>query len=291
MRSMTGFGSGSYSISGATITTQITSVNRKQTDIRIKLPTDLLYLEIEIRNQISSKISRGVLQVRIDIQPSDNYSDLLCVDDNLVARLYTVLSDISAKLNLDKKMTLGDLFQIPNINIISTKKLPNDELEAGVLQSVGEAVENLIHTKLEEGKRLNKDIRERHQILLDCMRAVESNIPCVNELAEKKLRERIGKIVSDIDIDDERLIREIAFLTDRCDISEELTRLSVHLESMETQFSLHVPAGRKLDFLIQECFREINTLGSKCNHIETSKKVIDFKTELERIREQVQNIE
>ncbi len=291
MWSMTGFGSGNQSVSGSTITTQITSVNRKQTDIRIKLPTELLYLEIEIRNRIASKISRGGLQVRIELQPSANFSDLLSIDNELVDRLSTLMVDLSNKLNLDNQVTLGDLFQIPNINIITTDKLPIEKLELGVLQSLGEAIDHLIDAKIEEGKKLGTDIRKRHKILLGYVNDIESNISEIIKVAEKKLHERIGKIVNDLEIDDERLVKEIAFLTDRCDVSEEITRLLSHLESIEAQFSVNDPVGRKLDFLIQECFREINTLGAKCNHIETSKIVIDFKTELERIREQVQNIE
>ncbi len=291
MWSMTGFGSGCQSVGGSTITTQITSVNRKQTDIRIKLPTELLYLEIEIRNRIASKISRGGMQVRIELQPSANYSDLLSVDKELVDRLSTLLAEISNKLNLEDKATLGDLFQIPNVNIITINKLPVEKLEHGVLQSLDEAIERLIDAKIEEGEKLGADICKRHKVLLGYVQAIESNISEVIRVAGQKLHERIGKIVNDLEIDDERLIKEVAFLTDRCDVSEEITRLLSHLESIEGQFSINKPVGRKLDFLIQECFREINTLGAKCNHIETSKIVIDFKTELERIREQVQNIE
>ncbi len=291
MWSMTGFGSGCQSVGGSTITTQITSVNRKQTDIRIKLPTELLYLEIEIRNRIASKISRGGMQVRIELQPSANYSDLLSVDKELVDRLSTLLAEISNKLNLEDKATLGDLFQIPNVNIITINKLPVEKLEHGVLQSLDEAIERLIDAKIEEGEKLGADICKRHKVLLGYVQAIESNISEVIRVAGQKLHERIGKIVNDLEIDDERLIKEVAFLTDRCDVSEEITRLLSHLESIEGQFSINKPVGRKLAFLIQECFREINTLGAKCNHIETSKIVIDFKTELERIREQVQNIE
>jgi len=291
MLSMTGFGCSSCTKDGVKISVQITSFNRKQTDVRIKLPGDLAFLEINIRNRIVEKISRGAIQVKIEVSQESDSNNFVKVDIELARQIYSELERLKNELQLDGKISIDHLLQIQNLNILKIQEFPEEKLEEMVIEAVNEALEKLISAKKIEGNQLKSDIRSRHIILNDYLQNIKAQAPKASEINKVKYHSRIKKMVSEINVDDDRLMKEIAIQTDRYDITEECTRLTSHLDLLGTIFEVSEPVGRKMDFLIQECFREINTIASKCNDLDIAKVAIDFKTELERIREQVQNIE
>ena len=291
MLSMTGFGCGETGGDGIKISVQISSFNRKQADIRFNLPKELIPHEIELRKQIARKISRGAITVKIESRLDPKKNNLFSVDSDLARMIFEELVKLQNHLNLDQRITIQDLVNLPNIDLIKRNDLDASAMSRIAEKALGMALSEILKTKSKEGQAIKKDLESRHQVLLKFLEKISDLAPEVPKRYQQKLALRIRENIESLPIDEERILKEVVVFADRCDISEETTRLSTHLLYMKNLFTETQPVGRKLDFLIQEVFREINTIGSKCNDIDVSTIVIDFKAELERIREQVQNIE
>lgn len=291
MLSMTGFGCGESAVDGTKVSVEISSFNRKQLDIRVKLPKEFSRLEVDFRRRVSEKVTRGAIQIKVDLCLDSSAEIPIHVDLELAKKLYRELKHIQVELGLDETIFLRDLLEIPNISIVSIMEESWENLSTIAINVLHKALDELIATKEQEGIHLKNDIQARWRDLLRLRDIIKTHASKVPENYRDKLNERILVLTDQVELDQERIAKEVAFFADRSDISEEITRLSAHLEHMENLFESSEPVGRKLDFLIQELFREVNTIGSKCCDIEIAKAVIDFKTDLERVREQVQNIE
>ena len=291
MKSMTGYGSATVCSDGVKISIHISSYNRKQSDIRISLPKEMVHFEYDIRNRINDATQRGVVNVKIDSEVNNGQLGLLALDAPLAQEAYQILRNLKEDLGLEDKVTISDLLTLPEISIFKKRELADETLKSIIFDSLNQALAAWDKTKCNEGTALRKDLNKRHSLLHSNLKEISKVAPLVPDRYQKKLLSRLKEFSESLPDDRDRICKEVAIFADRCDISEELTRITAHLNSMKDLFKSDSLVGRKLEFMVQEILREINTIGSKANDLDISANVIEFKAELERIREQVQNIE
>lgn len=291
--SMTGFGRGETSGQGHKITVELSSVNRKQFDCSVSMPRELASCEAKLQRAVSSQITRGYVKGVVAVERcGDQDQAVLGVDLNAVEQQIKALRGVAQRLGLKDDLTLSSLLgwqgllKAPTAMADAIKIWP--EVEKAVLQ----ALKNLLEMRGHEGDALEKDIRGRLKKLYKTSAKIEKIAPKVPGAYKKNLEQRLKKLMeAESLVDRDALAREVALFADRCDISEELTRLKSHFVQTEMALESGGVCGRTLDFICQEMFREINTIGSKAGNADISTLVIDFKAALEAIREQVQNIE
>jgi uncharacterized protein (TIGR00255 family) len=291
MRSMTGYGRGEVDRGGVKVTVELNSVNRKQSDIVINLPRDLAELEPRIRQTINEKLSRGRTSVIVALQEGANGNRKLALDTALARSYHDAMRALQSELGAPGEITIGTILQAPGVMRFSEHNLDAETAWPTVEEALIGALHDLIKMREHEGKHLAQDLSERIGTIRAAIAEVGTLFPNVVTKYRATLHERINKAGLDLALDDERLLKEIAIFADRSDVSEELTRLESHL----TQFAEHLrkqePVGRALEFITQEIFRELNTLGAKSNDAAISQRVVFCKAELEKIREQIQNLE
>ncbi len=290
MKSMTGYGRGSAANGGARYTVEIQSVNRKQTDVSVSLPRDLSSLEMQVRETVHRAVSRGRLNVAVDASFSGGNAEPK-VDRDLARKVRDALVDLRSDLKLKGEIDLEMIARVPGVLALSDKRLLPEDAWPKVLEALDAALADLSVMRLREGKHLAKDLIGRLKNVRQTIRRIRALHPAVTKRFGEALRERLHKSGFATEAQDERLLRELAYFADRSDISEELTRLESHLAQFAHQLRSSEPVGRPLDFLTQEIARELNTLGAKANDAEISQCVVACKSEMEKIREQVQNIE
>lgn len=293
MHSMTGFGSGNLRTEAFEISVEISSVNHKSRDIRISLPPALQSLEPELVKIISREIHRGALNVGIDFQAfSARVKNRLKVDTDLLDDL---CDQVKCVLDRHPGLTLdaGSWLTLPGVVQVIGPEMDRTELLDGALQAVRKALDAFQSQRAREGRALADDLREHHAIL----RALRDDMAGKAGMAAKSLHQRFTERISalglELDAADERVAKELALLVQRADVNEELVRLQAHLDEFGRLIDGEddEPVGRRLQFLCQEIHREINTLGSKTSESEISLSSLEFKTQLDRLREQVLNIE
>jgi uncharacterized protein (TIGR00255 family) len=288
---MTGYGRGEADHGGTKISVELNSVNRKQSDIVTNLPRDLTELEPRIRQTINEKISRGRMNVLVTLQESANGARQLALDTGLARSYHEAMLTLQKELSAPGEITIGTILQAPGV-----MRSPEHSIEASTAwpvleQALGAALAELIKMREREGKHLAKDLIHRLKVLRAEIKQIRTLYPDVVKKYRSALLERIEKAGLNLPIEDERLLKEIAFFADRSDISEELTRLESHLAQFAHHLRKNEPVGRTLEFITQEIFRELNTLGAKSNDAAISQHVVACKSELEKIREQIQNLE
>jgi len=288
MRSMTGYGRGTAAFDGRQVAVELSAVNRKQAEI--SLPRALLELEPRVRDEINAHISRGRLTVVVGLHAKDGKrSGALNV---AAAKAYRDQLDALRKsLKLEGEITLDQVLRGPGVLDSDDVEIETEAVWPALRKALKGALDQFVKMRKSEGEALASDLRKR-------VLAIQKNVKTVGVLAPKvmehhrgTLLERAAKAGLEIEASDERLLKEIVFFADRSDISEELTRLRSHLDQFFTQLGKDEPVGRTLDFLLQEMFRETNTIGNKANFLAISQIIVGMKTELEKLREQVQNIE
>jgi len=292
VRSMTGYGRGGESRNGYSFTVEIKSVNHRHLDLVIRAPRDLLALEEKIRRTIHERLSRGRVEVFISLEIASEYGKTVEVDLDLAESYYLALQKLDSSFQLaEKKLSIGELAGFPDILKV-VKTGPDLELVAPLLDLVlDQALSNLIQQRTEEGNRLEKDITRRLETLQKLVLRMREKGPAVLEEYRNKLNSRLEEILRGNELDKQRFFMEVALFTERSNIDEELVRLESHLESFFAALVGDEAVGRKLDFLLQEMNREINTIAAKSSDLEISRLVVEGKSEIEKIREQVQNIE
>jgi uncharacterized protein (TIGR00255 family) len=288
---MTGYGRGEVDHGGAKLSVELNSVNRKQSDIVVNLPRDLTELEPRIRQTINERISRGRMNVLVTLQESTNGARTLALDTGLARSYHEAMLTLQKELSAPGEITIGTILQAPGV-----MRSPEHSIDAAdawpvLQQALAAALAELIKMREREGKHLAKDLIHRLKVLRKEIKEVRALYPDVVKKYRSALLERIEKAGLNLPIDDERLLKEIAFFADRSDISEELTRLESHLAQFAHHLRKNEPVGRTLEFITQEIFRELNTLGAKSNDAAISQHVVACKSELEKIREQIQNLE
>jgi uncharacterized protein (TIGR00255 family) len=288
---MTGYGRGEVDHGGAKLSVELNSVNRKQSDIVVNLPRDLAELEPRIRQTINERISRGRMNVLVTLQESTNGARKLALDTGLARSYHEAMLTLQKELSAPGEITIGTILQAPGVMRSSEHSIDAAEAWPVLQQALAAALVELIKMREREGKHLAKDLIHRLKVLRKEIKEVRTLYPDVVKKYRSALLERIEKAGLNLPIDDERLLKEVSFFADRSDISEELTRLESHLAQFAHHLRKNEPVGRTLEFITQEIFRELNTLGAKSNDAAISQHVVACKSELEKIREQIQNLE
>ncbi len=290
MRSMTGYGRGTATFEGRQIAVELSSVNRKQAEISLSLPRALLELEPRVRDEINTHISRGRLTVAVGLHAKHGEKSS---GINLpAAKAYRdQLEAMIKSLKLAGEVTLDQVLRGPGVLSTDETEIETDAAWPALRKALKVALDQFVKMRKQEGDALAADLRKRTLAIQKNVKTIGVLAPKVMEHHRGTLLERAAKAGLEIENSDERLLKEIVFFADRSDISEELTRLRSHLDQFFGQLSKDEPVGRTLDFLLQEMFRETNTIGNKANFLAISQIVVGMKTELEKLREQVQNIE
>jgi len=291
MRSMTGYGRGEADVRGAKFSVELNSVNRKQSDIVINLPRDLAELEPRIRQAINENISRGRTNVIVSFHTGVNGARNLALDTELARSYHEAMRALQKELNAPGEITINTVLQAPGVMRVPEQSLSAEEAWPAVDRALHIALADLIKMREREGKHLAKDLIHRLKAIRKNLKEVRALHPDVVKKYREALLDRIEKAGLPIAATDERLLKEISFFADRSDVSEELTRLESHLAQFAHHLRRNEPVGRTLEFITQEIFRELNTLGAKANDAVISQRVVACKAELEKIREQVQNLE
>ena len=292
MRSMTGYSKLTYQDESFAINMELKSVNNKNLNLKIKLPYNLNFLEGAIRTEVASKISRGSLDLKIEFEDKRELGKLFDYDRNLSSAYMNVLKEMEN--DFSEKFTNKMDILVRNLNVIQKNDFEIDENEYSffVLKKVNELLIPFIQTREDEGKRLKTYFLERIDVLEEKITEIKKYKEIVVENYKEKLMERLDKLRGTIDFKEEDILKEILLFTDKSDISEEISRLDSHMEQLRKEMeSRDTAVGKKIDFILQEIFRELNTTGVKCNLYDISKLIVECKNELEKIREQAMNIE
>ena len=291
MRSMTGYGRGETDHAGTKFTVELNSVNRKQSDVVINLPRDLAALEPRIRQTINESISRGRTNATISLHSGENGTRNLALNTELARSYHEAMHALQKELNAPGEITISTILQAPGVMRFPEQAQDAEDAWLPVERALRAALADLIKMREREGKHLAKDLIHRLKAIRKKLKEVRALHPDVVKRFRATLLERIQKAGLPIAGDDERLLKEITFFADRSDVSEELTRLESHLAQFAHHLRSKDPVGRTLEFITQEIFRELNTLGAKANDAAISQRVIACKAELEKVREQLQNLE
>jgi len=293
IKSMTGFGRGEYSDENRTIVCEIKSVNHRFCEISVKMPRRYQFAEEIIKSQIKAVAPRGKIDVSIMVDDTSFSESDIRLNMEAARVYYESLSSLKKEFpDLEGNVSLSMLASMPDV----LKTVPAEEGEDEILRQLKTAVDAALvkydAMKVTEGKKLVEDIRERGKLIFDTVSFVEEYAPEVSKQYAVKIKERIAELIgSEASIPEDRIMLEAAVFADKSNITEEIVRLKSHCAQLETICSSEAAAGKKLDFLVQEMNRESNTIGSKANDINITDKVLILKAEIEKIREQVQNLE
>ncbi len=293
MKSMTGYGYGeSDTLDGIVLSAEIRTVNRKQLDIKLNLPRELQCKEPEIRRMISSSISRGSVYLKVDFSlGSTALEKTFKINEELAKIIVEKGKTLKNTLELPGEIRVVDILRFPDVVENKVPDLLNDDFYGELFKTIGVAISELNDSRNREGEFLKADMVKRLSVLEKLVSEIEPLAIKLPEYYRAKLEKKLEDEKFAV-IDDDRLIRELVIYSDKCDVSEEITRLKSHFIQFKSLINKKDrPVGRSMDFLLQEIQREINTLGVKAASTDISPKVVAFKTEAEKIREQIQNIE
>jgi uncharacterized protein (TIGR00255 family) len=287
---MTGYGRGECAREGCKFTVELNSINRKQSDIAVNLPKELVQLEPRIRDEINAQLSRGRINAVVAYHRSaaDGQVEL---DEPLALAYVKAIQKLQRKTKLNGSITLETVLRAPGVLKLGETAVDAESVWPSVETALKKALAQLVKMREKEGKHLAGDLASRLESISAGLNVVRQAVPETTKRYREQLHARIKEAGLEVPLDDDRLLKEVVIFADRCDISEELTRLESHLNQFRDCLKSGEPVGRTLDFLAQEMNREINTIGSKANAAEVSQQVVKMKAELEKIREQVQNIE
>ena len=288
---MTGFGRAEITSGGRKFRAEVASVNRKQTDIVVNLPRELAELEPQVRALVGRAVSRGRINVYLACEVAGEQHGALKVDHDLAKQYRDALAELSNELGTELSLTGTDLLRAPGVLTVADSTIEVDAVWPAIEKVTRKAMTELIKMRRAEGKHLQEDLGERLESLQGEVAAVEKLAPGVIENHRANLKRRLAEGGIEIDLNDERILKEIGLFSDRSDISEEATRLSSHFKQFAKYIKSREPVGRSMDFLAQEMNRELNTIGSKANNAAIAQHIVNAKTELEKMREQVQNVE
>lgn len=291
IRSMTGFGKAAARNDQMVVTVEIKTVNHRYCDVTVKCPRSFIAFENEIKKRIGEGLGRGKVDVYVNLDLVGSAALSASLNRPLVEAYLSAISQLKSDYPVAGEISLDWLASQKDLIRIEESAISQEEIGQVTLEAVDGALEGLNQMRLAEGQALVADFSLRLKNLSQLINQVETLAAEVPKEWRQKLESRLQKLAADVEFDPQRLAQELAIVADRCDVSEELTRFRSHLQQFELLFQSEEPVGRKMDFLVQELNREANTTGSKSNHADLTRLVVDIKAELEKIREQVQNVE
>jgi uncharacterized protein (TIGR00255 family) len=291
---MTGFGRAAFTVEGASFEVEVRSTNHRYLDLRVRLPRQLAESEAEVRSRVGARFARGKVDVSVQLPPGGP-RERLAVDLDAAARYLEAAAALRSRHHLAGRLEVGELLSLPGVSRLVEAELPAESLQRAMFEALEVAVERADAMRGTEGAALERELRDRIGRVAVLAQALDGRAGAVREAARERLRRRAEKLSQETGLLDEaRLYQEIAMAADRLDVTEELVRLASHVEQFLStlgEADAGRPVGRRLDFLLQELGREANTLGAKVGDADAAHMVVELKTELERVREQVQNVE
>lgn len=291
IKSMTGYGRAVRELHGRTVTVEIRSVNHRYFDCTVKTARVYSFLEDTVKKVTQSAVSRGKLDVSVTIDDSRSDDVQVVFNEHVFEAYYLAMREMAQRYDLRDDISVTSIGRYPEVFTIEKKEADADELRADVTEVTEQALLEFGAMRAKEGERMYDDISSRGRLIAQMVDTVALRAPEIVAEYRERITQRIREILDGVQPDEARLLTEAALFADRTAIDEELVRLKSHLKQLEDMLLDDVPVGRKLDFLVQEMNRETNTIGSKANDLDVTRTVVDMKAEIEKIREQVQNIE
>ena len=291
IKSMTGFGRSTYENDGREYIVEIKSVNNRFTDINIKMPRNLNYLEEKIRKQILSNISRGKVEVSIQLNNNSDLGKKINLNTDIANRYIEELKKLTEETNIIDNINIMDIAKFPDVLNIKIDEEAEEIIEKELFIALDSAINSFLDMRQKEGSKIKVDLENRIEVIKQKIEQISSISAGLVDEYVVKLETRIKELLKTDVVDQTRLAQEVVIYSDKCSVEEEITRLKSHISQFLNLLNENIAIGKKLDFLIQEMNRETNTIGSKANNLEITNFVVDIKTELENIREQIQNIE
>ena len=291
MQSMTGYGKAEYSKGGVTLTVEVKTVNNRFLDIIPKYPRCFVQLDDLIRKTVQSKLARGRVELFITYENTDLSGKTVCLDEDLAEQYVRAAETLSARFGIEDDLTVTRLMRLPDVLTEKIKDENADKLGKILSNTLADALDALNAMRKVEGEKLKADLLARSETVEELVSELSQVAHTVKYSYEKKIKERIAEVMGEAEYDESRLLQEVALFADKSDITEELTRLKSHISQLCAICAADNDAGKKLDFLMQEFNREANTVCSKANDVGVTQKGLALKNEIEKMREQVQNIE
>ncbi len=291
IKSMTGFGRAIKEVDGYIITVELKSVNHRYFEFSCRCPRQYSFIDEKIKSYVNSRVSRGKIECYVGIEALNTESATVEVNNTLASAYVKALRKIADEYNLKEDYGAAAISSYPDVLVIRKAEEDEEKIWSMVKSVACDAIDKFIDMRTSEGKIMYNDVYSRSQYILDCVSFIEERSPQTVKEYNEKLIARVHEIIGDVSLDENRIIQEVAVFADKVAVAEETVRLRSHIEQLRQFLISDEAIGRKIDFLVQEINREANTIGSKCNDVEISRKVVDMKAEIEKIREQIQNIE
>ncbi len=291
IKSMTGFGREQGVVEGYEILVEIRSVNHRYFEYSSRLPRSFSYLDEKLKSFVSERVSRGKVEVSVTISKTEGVEAEIEVNQEIASGYVNALRNANIKLGLNDDLSLSDITRFPDV--FKIQKVQDDEevVWNAVKQICFEALNRFINMRETEGQKMYEDISSRLDFIEEKTNEIEKISPLISENYKNRLYSKIKETLEDRDIDEQRVLTEVAIFSDKIAVDEETVRLHSHVSQLRELINSSEPVGRKLDFLVQELNREVNTIGSKAQDLSVTKTVVELKSEIEKIREQIQNIE
>ncbi len=288
---MTGYGRSQKILNGRDISVEIRSVNHRYYEYTSRIPRTYSYIDEKLKAVLKTSVARGKVEVSVTINNIEGKDSQIAINKGVAEGYVTALRSISEELALSDDLTLSNLIRIPDV--FNIQKTPDDEEQicADVSEVTAEALERFVAMRETEGTRLKNDILEKADFIIERVKMVEELSPLTVEAYRNKLYKKLSEVLADKNIDEQRIITEAAIFSEKIAVDEETVRLRSHIAQLRDILESNEAVGRKLDFIVQEINREVNTIGSKAQDLNITKIVVDMKSEIEKIREQIQNVE
>lgn len=291
IRSMTGYGSARGTVEGLEIHVELKSVNNRYLDAAVRLPRSFLFAEEAVKSRVQRHISRGKVDIFVNIDASAAGDMAVRVNESLARGYLEAIRHIADEFGLPDDLTAQSLSRFPDVLVVEKRELDAEAISAGMEEIVEAALRDFDAMRAREGAKLRDDVLSRLETIRALVEQVEAKAPETVAAYRKRLEQKMAEVLGSAGIDENRILAEAAIFADRIAVDEETVRLRSHMSQLADMMNGSSPIGRKLDFLIQEFNREANTIGSKCQNTEIAHVVVELKSEIEKIREQIQNIE
>ncbi len=291
IKSMTGFGRGHQVLNGRDITVEIRSVNHRYYEFSSRLPRSLGYVEDKLKTLLQGRISRGKVEVSVLINNVEAADEKITINHEIVKEYIDAMRSVKDEFGLVDDLSLSNILRIPDAFTVVKTETDEEQLWEDIRSTAEEALEHFISMRENEGERMKQDVLSRLAKIEEWVGVVETRSPMVVEDYRKRLYDKMCEVLSSTNIDENRILMEAGIFSEKTAVDEETVRLRSHIAQFRGMLESGEPVGRKLDFLVQEMNRETNTIGSKVQDIEVTRIVVDQKSEIEKIREQIQNIE
>lgn len=288
---MTGYGRSTYERQGREYIVEIKSVNNRYSDINIKSPRSLNYLEEEIKKVILNNVARGKIDLFITFNNNSDLGKKINLNTEIAKKYIEELKKLANEADIIDNINIMDISRFPDVLNIKVEEEAEEVIKNELLEALNQAIENFVDMRIKEGIKIKQDLESRIDLIKEKIENISKISSGLVEEYIVKLEERIKELLKTDVVDQNRLAQEVVIYSDKCSVEEEITRLKSHISQFLNLLNSETAVGKKLDFLIQEMNRETNTIGSKANNLNITNYVVDIKTELENIREQIQNIE